>query len=157
MAQKHMVICQSCGKRFDVDAKGGYYNAASRRYTCKSCAKKAQANRRERTTGMRQSTGAMIAKIAAGALFVFVGIFQNGEKWQFSMFATGLVLGAALIAWGLLPYLKVKKAQREAAEAEAAAAEAERLALENEPWICPACKATTKGAVCEYCGSPRQK
>ena len=60
----------------------------------------------------------------------------------------------ALIAWGVVPWLTAKKKR----EAAAASAEAARIAAEqqrlNEPKLCPACGATTKGLRCEYCGTP---
>ena len=153
---KHLVVCQFCGRQFDAN-KGGYYNSTSRRYTCKSCGKKNkkerknyEADQREAKTGMRQTTGAMIAKIAVGLLFFFIGFTMD----SFGSAITGIVLGLALIAWGLLPWLMPRLKAKKEAEAEAArqAAEAERLA--NAPKICPACGAHTKGQKCEYCGAP---
>lgn len=94
---RHMVICEQCGRRFDANT-GSYYNSASRRYTCKSCAikiynqqraiqrqenaarRKAAADEREKNTGMRQSTGAMIAKIVFGVLFLLV-VFGKVMRW----------------------------------------------------------------------------
>lgn len=145
---KHMVTCVQCGRQFDAN-RGGYYNRSSRRYTCKSCGKRLQADRNERATGMRQSRGAMIAKIAIGALFLICGFMSPEGGWTVGYFLTALVIGGALIAWGLLPYLRAKK--EASAEAEARA-EAKRE-LENEPKRCPACGAISKGKYCEYCGS----
>lgn len=146
--QKHMVTCVQCGRQFDAN-RGGYYNRSSRRYTCKSCARKAQADHNERSTGMRQSRGAMIAKIAIGALFIIAGFSSPEGGWSIGYFLTALVIGGALIAWGLVPYLKAKKEASAEAEARAEA----RRAAENEPKVCPSCGATTKGRYCEYCGS----
>ena len=153
---KHIVVCQYCGKQFDAN-KGGYYNSTSRRYTCKSCGSKAkkeqkeyEADKREAKTGMRQSMGAMIAKIAVGVVFFFIGFTMD----SFGSAIIGIVIGLALIAWGLLPWLMPRLKAKKDAEAEAAklAAEAERIA--NAPKICPACGAHTKGQKCEYCGAP---
>ena len=154
MAQKHMVVCVECGRQFDA-SRGAHYDPKTRRYTCKSCVKKYNADVRERSTGMRQSTGAMIAKIAIGAIFVISGFTGGLGKMAESVgegigtLLTGVILGAALIAWGLLPYLKAKKAS-EAAAAQRMAAES---AKQNAPKTCPACGAQTKGDVCEYCGA----
>ena len=154
MARKHMVICVQCGRQFDA-RKGAHYDPQSRRYTCKSCVKKYNGDVRERSTGMRQSKGAMIAKIAFGAIFVIAGFTGGLGKMAESVgegigtILTGVILGAALIAWGLLPYLKVKKAN-EAADARAAA---EDFVRKNALRKCPACGAMTKGDVCEYCGA----
>lgn len=155
MAQKHMVICVQCGRQFDA-RKGAHYDPQTRRYTCKSCVKKYNGDVRERQTGMRQSKGAMIAKLAFGAIFVIsaFGAFAEGLKESVATaigsLLVGLVLGAALIAWALLPYFKAKK-DREAAAARAAA---EDFARRNAPKKCPACGAMTKGENCEYCGAP---
>lgn len=148
MASKHLVTCVQCGNQFDAN-RGGYYNRQTRRYTCKSCARKMKADRNERTTGMRQSKGAMIAKIAVGVLFVIAGFSSPESGWSVGYFLTALVIGAALIAWGIAPALQSKRKASAEAEARAEA----RRALENEPKRCPACGATSKGKYCEYCGS----
>lgn len=153
---KHMVTCLSCGKRFDAN-RGGYYLKSRQRYLCPKCGKEhnrevkeERADVREAQTGMRQSMGAMIAKIAVGALFFFVAFTMDSA----GSVIVGLVIGLALIAWGLLPWLLPRLQAKKDAEAEAAAARAEAERLANEPKICPACGAHTKGEKCEYCGSP---
>lgn len=146
MARKHIVVCRECGRQFDVN-KGGYYDKLSGRYTCKSCGKRINGDVRERSTGMRQSKGAMIAKIAIGVIFLIVSL-SSGELDAAGR-AIGIVIAAALIAWALLPYFKAKK-DREAAAARSAA---EEFARRNAPKKCPACGAMTKGDNCEYCGA----
>ena len=153
---KHMVICMNCGKRFDA-SRGGYYFKSQRRYMCPKCGKahnrevkEEQADYREEKTGMRQTQGAMIAKIAVGLLFV-ISAFATGS---FGAVLTGIVIGLALIAWGLLPWLLPRLKEKKEAEAAAAAARAEEERLANLPKICPACGAHTKGQTCEYCGAP---
>ena len=156
LVPKHIVICVECGKQFDA-SWGGYYDKSTRRYTCKSCAKKIkkgerqaqkeqEADVREATTGMRQSSGAMIAKIAFGVLFI-ISAFQTGSVGSTLV---GLVIGVALIAWGALPAYSAKRSAQ-AAEAEALRATEEEA---NKPKRCSACGAVTKGNYCEYCGSP---
>ena len=121
--------------------------------------KKAAADAREKATGMRQSNGAMIAKIVVGALFLISGITTNWSEAADTSDPVGtmifsILVGLALIAWGLIPWLTAKKKREAAAvkaEAERRAAEERRL---NEPKLCPACGATTKGLQCEYCGRP---
>ncbi len=150
---KHMVTCVHCGRRFDANM-GAYYNSATRRYSCKACGKKvnqaykrsqrtAAADQREVRTGMRQSLGAMIAKIAFGAIFIISCI---GSEIQ--TFLVGLVLGGALIAWGLVPYLRARQQKQEA--------QAEQEAIRSAPKQCKNCGAFTSGNYCEYCGSPLQ-
>ena len=147
MAKKHMVICRECGKQFDANV-GGYYDKNDRRYVCKKCGttlqkeyrkevKERQAAVREERTGMRQSFGAMIAKIAAGALFIVTGFSSPEGGWTLGYFLTAVVMGAALIAWGLLPYLKAKKAKEDKQE---------------KAKVCESCGATGTGETCDYCG-----
>lgn len=154
MASKHLVVCVQCGRQFDAN-RGAHYDPQTRRYTCRSCLKKNAGNARERSTGMRQSKGAMIAKLAFGAIFVisafgaFADGLSEGVGKAIGALLVGLVLGAALIAWGLLPWLKVKRES----EAAAARAAAEEFARKNALRKCPACGAMSKGDVCEYCGA----
>ena len=152
---KHMVICQKCGRQFDA-SRGGYYDAASRRYTCKSCGKahnrtlkEAEADKREARTGMRQTQGAMIAKIVVGVICI-ISAFATETA---GAALVGIIVGLGVIAWGLLPWWKVKKAEKAAAAAAAAEAQAKIDAQK----VCPFCGAPTKGEVCEYCGSPLPK
>ena len=145
MAQKHMVVCQRCGRQFDAN-KGASYDRQSRRYTCKKCVKEMAGNARERSTGMRQSIGAMIAKIAIGVIFLITAFTK---ELDLAARGIGVVIAAALVAWGLIPYLKAKKAR----EAEAARGVEAEIARQNVPKKCPACGAMTKGDVCEYCGA----
>lgn len=143
MASKHIVVCQNCGRQFDAN-KGGYYNKTTRRYTCKACGNQAK-------TGMKQSKCAMIAKIFFGLMFIIVGIAPpEPNEFSVSTFLIGLVIGVALIAWGIMPYIKAKKIEK----AEAEQAELFRRKLADQVVICPHCGARTKGNVCEYCGSP---
>lgn len=161
-SKKHIVTCVQCGRRFDA-SWGGYYNSSTRRYTCRRCGSKikreqrtAEAIVREERTGMRQTLGAMIAKIAVGLLFVIAAfpLLTNKESGGVGPFLTGLVLGAALIAWGLLPWLKARRESQAAAEAIQAEEAAALRAKLNAPKVCPACGASTKGEKCEYCGAP---
>ena len=156
---KHMVTCMNCGKRFDAN-RGGYYFKTKQRYMCPKCGKahnrelkEEQADVREAQTGMRQTTGAMIAKIAVGVVFFFMGFTMD----SFGSAIVGIVIGLALIAWGLLPWLLPRLKEKKEADAAAAAARAEAERLANEPKICPACGAHTKGQKCEYCGAPLDK
>jgi len=121
--------------------------------------RKEAADARQKATGMRQSNGAMIAKLAFGFLFFVSGLTtdwksQPGvENPVFSM-VFSVILGLALIAWGLIPYLNARKLRAEAAakkEAALRAAEEQRM---NTLKICPACGARTKGDRCEYCDTP---
>lgn len=108
--------------------------------------------------GMRQSYGAMIAKIGMGALFLITAFTTNWKEESpgspLAPMLLAIVFGLALLAWGILPWWNAKRriASAEAKkQAEAAAAEQARL---NAPKRCPSCGAATKGEQCEYCGSP---
>ena len=109
--------------------------------------------------GMQLSRGAMIAKCVFGALFLISGVTTNWAQDEDVSNPVGamllsIVIGLALIAWGVVPWYKARKAAAEA-EAEARAArEREEQRRLNEPKVCRACGATTKGTVCEYCGTP---
>lgn len=141
MASKHLVVCQSCGRQFDAN-RGGYYNRATRRYTCKACGNQAR-------TGMKQSKAAMIAKIVFGVLFILVGIAPTEpQENPVAFFLTSLLIGGALIAWGLVPYIKVKKNLKRQEE-ELRQTKRELYRMEKK---CPACGAMSKGKYCEYCG-----
>lgn len=126
--RKHIVTCVYCGRQFDK-SEGGYYLPKSRRYVCKRCEDKqkteqaernkarkaaereAEADERERVTGMRQSKTAMLVKIIIGVLFLFSAI-SLAVQGNISSFVCGLVIGGALVAWGLVPYLKAKSGRR---------------------------------------------
>ena len=123
--------------------------------------RKEAADERERTTGMRQSTGAMIAKIVFGTIFLISGVTTDwaaqaepGASNPYGPMVVSLVVGLGLIAWGLIPWLRAKKKREELARQAQAAAQAEAYRRANEPKLCPACGATTKGERCEYCGTP---
>ena len=121
--KKHIVTCVKCGRQFDANEGGAYY-PESRRYVCKRCvdkqkseqserekARKAEADERERVTGMRQSKAAMLVKIVVGVLFLFAAV-SLAVQGNISSFVCGLVIGGALVAWGLVPYLKAKSGRR---------------------------------------------
>lgn len=126
--RKHIVTCVYCGRQFNKN-EGGYYLPKSRRYVCKRCEDKqkaeqaernkarkaaereAEADERERVTGMRQTKAAMLAKIAAGILFLG-GSGSLIAQGEISSFVCGLAISAALVAWGLVPYLKAKSRRR---------------------------------------------
>lgn len=100
--------------------------------------REAAIEKKKQSAKMKQSIGAMIAKIAVGCLFLVVsfGMDNAGEV------CVGLILAAALIAWGFVPYFMAKKKQEELRRKEA-----------RRKKVCPACGATTRGDTCEYCGS----
>ena len=126
--KKHIVTCVKCGRQFDANEGGSYY-PESRRYVCKHCVDKqkdiqkeqakahkaaereAEADERERVTGMRQSKTAMLVKIVVGVLFLFSAV-SLAVQGNISSFVCGLAIGGALVAWGLVPYLKAKSGRR---------------------------------------------
>ena len=59
-----------------------------------------RADEREARTGMRQSKGAMIAKIVLGGLFLAVSLEPSDGEWTIGYFLFCLILGGGLIAWG---------------------------------------------------------
>ena len=83
--------------------------------------RRTRADEREARTGMRQSTGAMIAKIAFGLMFILVCFDDSEDALSFGATMVGLCMGGALLAWGLLPYLEARR-KRKAREATEEAA-----------------------------------
>ncbi|MBR0441639.1 MAG: hypothetical protein IJJ75_04450 [Firmicutes bacterium] len=75
--------------------------------------RRAEADKREAETGMRQTLGGMIVKIAAGALFIAVALERDNGTWSISYFLTGVILGLSLIAWGLIPYLGARRKKKD--------------------------------------------
>ena len=152
MASKHMVICLQSGQRFDVN-RGGYYNSQRRRYTFKKCGKALKTATRKQRNGTKQSTGAMIAKIVIGALFVIAGFSSPDDGWTFGYFLTALLIGGGLILWGLYPQLKAyKKSKIETAQHNIAITQ-ENAAVK----VCASCGASGSGSFCEYCGTAYTK
>ena len=112
--KKHIVTCVKCGRQFDANEGGSYY-PESRRYVCKHCVDKqkdiqkeqakarkaaereAEADERERVTGMRQSKTAMLVKIVVGVLFLFSAV-SLAVQGNISSFVCGLAIGGALVA-----------------------------------------------------------
>ena len=90
------------------------------------------ADEREARTGMRQSKGAMIAKIVLGGLFFAVSFDRSDGEWSIGYFLFCLILAGGMIAWGLLPYLEARKKQKEAEEAKKAARDAKILSVPLE-------------------------
>ncbi len=154
MAAKHLVVCVQCGRQFDAN-RGGYYNSSTRRYTCKDCGRRMTSQPSAARPAAPQPVTAksllspMIGKIAIGAIIAIVGIiflFMGG--WFFTIF---MLPGAAVfVLWGVLPYVKQKKKE---GEMKAAILKAQEE-IRNRQKTCPKCGATTKGQVCEFCGSP---
>ena len=70
-----------------------------------------KADEREAKTGMRQSIGVMIAKIAAGCMFIAVSLEDYGGDME--GFLVGVILGLACIAWGLVPFLMAQQKKKE--------------------------------------------
>ncbi len=91
-----------------------------------------RADEREARTGMRQSKGAMIAKIVLGGLFLAVSLEPSDGEWTIGYFLFCLILGGGLIAWGLLPYLDARRRHKEAEEAKRAARDAKILSVPLE-------------------------
>lgn len=108
----------------------------------------------------RPGIGGTIAKIAFGVIFLAISGSDPGQSDPTLFIVMCLTIGLALIAWGVLPWLRFRseeKRQRLEAERqreEAARLRAERKAAEqNRIRVCPNCGASGRGLTCEYCGS----
>ena len=107
------------------------------------------------STNKKPRIGGMIAKVTVGAIFILVGVAPDPE-FDAGGRGMGIILGLALIAWALLPYFSYKKhykAVMDEIDREEKEIASIKEALRNKPRKCPHCGATTRGMVCEYCGS----
>lgn len=109
---KHIVSCVACGRQFDAN-EGGKYDAAVRRYTCPDCAGRqydaavsALAKRLKRR---------FILKIVFGILFIISGL-TAGSEYSTGAVILCIVIGVALLAWALIPYMKAKRELQEKEE-----------------------------------------
>ena len=101
----------------------------------------------------RGAWGKTIAKLAVGLIFL-VTAFSMEET---DTMLVGLVIALAIIAWGLIPLLRSWLAFRSSQERRQEAERQRRAAArqrQNTVRTCPNCGASTKGPICEYCGSP---
>ena len=110
----------------------------------------------KKTTNKKPSIGAMIAKIAFGLIFIMIGIMPDDE-FDMGARSMSIIIGLALIAWAIAKYVSWHK-QRDLIMHEIEREEQEinelKSALNNRARKCPHCGATSRGRVCEYCGSP---
>jgi hypothetical protein len=144
------VSCGVCGKAFDFE-HGGHYDEKKRRFICPACGRDGGARRIKRPT-----VGGTVAKVAFGALFLAISIDKPDDGDWLSYFLVSMVVGLSLIAWGLLPWLRLRKEEKkqrammDQLQQDQIRQRQEKLA---QPKLCPACGATSSGLVCEYCGT----
>ena len=103
----------------------------------------------------RPSIGGLIAKVAFGAMFIAIGIAPDPE-FDAGGRSVAIIMGVAIIVWGFAKVLIWNKRRNdilEEIEREEQEIRSMKEALRNKPRKCPHCGATTKGTVCEYCGS----
>ena len=96
------------------------------------------------------SAGKIIARIAIGILFILAGFSTPDDGWTVSYFLTALVMGGALIAWGVCPVMQARKATQ--TPPVVPGTEEQHRTLR----ICACCGAPGTGDVCEYCGQKHQ-
>lgn len=84
--------------------------------------------------------GFTILKVALGVMFIFTGITMDMQS-----FLVALVLGIALIVWGLLSY---RNGKIELAAKENEKIDSKRMVARK----CPGCGAEFVGNECPYCG-----
>jgi len=146
MVPTHWVVCKYCGKKFDVEKKGGYFDGT--RYICKSCGKmikkQAKANTLNLNTNSNDTWFKKYWKILFGVFFLIGGFGNIGQDWEAAIF--GVLTGAGLLFYNFYPQIKAKNQEKEQKEAEQKARAEERK-------NCKACGAQTKGDYCEFCGS----
>lgn len=95
------------------------------------------------------STGVLITKLAIAAIFAVTGFVpaENSGRIEVINILVGLIMGAAIAAWGLLGY---KNSQKAWEEHQASMPEQNK----NRIRICKQCGAHSTGDFCEYCGAP---
>lgn len=123
MAKQKEKYCSRCGKMLIFS----YYRKPGSSYKlCKKCYREKRredfkqeieykkemkqqkiADRIERT-GMRQSYFSMIIKILLGVLFIYSSAHAFLDK-DYGVMRTALIIGAAFLAWGILPFIFRKK------------------------------------------------
>ena len=64
----------------------------------------------QQNTPKTPSLGVTIAKVAVGAMFIVIGLEDLFTDFSGTMI--GIIIGAALIAWGLIPYREAKRRQQ---------------------------------------------
>lgn len=104
----------------------------------------------------RPSIGGTIAKIVFGVMFIALSFSEPQRSDPVTYVVTSLAIGFGLIAWGLLPWLRFRKEEKRLAaekEEQARLRYEQRAEKDNAVKLCPACGATSRGKVCEYCGS----
>ena len=148
MAKRRQVTCEECGRRFTPGSIIYHYDRKSRRYTCNSCYRRLYG---KQTHILGQKAWAFALKVFFGLMFVLVAFSPDKAKEDWlSTSILGIVIGLGLFAWAAIPVIKEKQYRREQEEYS----EALRRKIENQTTVCSHCGATTKGDVCEYCGSP---
>lgn len=156
----YWVVCKFCGRLFDVCKEGGAYDG--NRHICKSCVKTMFTPRGINgdivQIPQEQSWFKTNWKIFFGIFFLIGGFGNIGQNGQSALF--GIIVGAVLTYAHFYPQIKVRRLEKaeKAAElnkkkAELEAKRAEVQAIAEEPKRCKACGATTRGKICEYCGS----
>lgn len=170
MSSKHMVVCYKCGKQFDANTRGSRYNEKKRRYMCKDCYKSIQAankvaeQQRIKSVDLalasgeisenkatilkhKNSKGKMIAGIIVAACG-FVSLFATDKTVSYIVISILMILiGAGLLAW----YFLGEKKYKDAITAEKN--DVKQPDQETFTKVCSKCGASTRGQVCEYCGS----
>lgn len=100
----------------------------------------------------KPSLGPTVAKVAIGVAFIATG-FTNLDR-GIGFLGVALVIGGALIAWGVIPHIQYRQALEAAEEQQRLEEEQARQVELNKVKKCPACGARSQGERCEYCGHP---
>ena len=109
---KHEVACYDCGRMFDVEAEGGMYLQRQRRYLCPSCM--VAREERQKAAAEKKLRRAMIWKVIVGVIFLVTAFTGNPGTTSRGLFIfSGLLIGGGFLAWGLIPYLRHRRANNE--------------------------------------------
>lgn len=176
MSDKNTVTCARCGRK--IQKTSGDYLVTKGRVLCKLCVR----DELSRTVSSGQTDEASLnMAVASGEITpeqATIASANNSKAkliWAIVLLVVGLVgLGNAaneersylivcivLIAAGLLLLAlwffgrkKLAAAIKTERERRLRMKESREAAVKNAPKRCPHCGASTKGEICEYCGSP---
>lgn len=108
MARKHMVICQVCGRQFDMNAEGGYRNKSTGRHVCKDCYRKAESMSKQQQKEQRKADGIARRGMKQTYLAMFLKIFCGAAAITAALKShpVFIVVGVALILLGVIPFIR---------------------------------------------------
>ena len=106
-----------------------------------------------------QPTALFIIALILSAYFLYIAFHLAGRgssDWLFDFLLAFVIFDGPFWCWAFIPFAYARKRDKRKKEEElreAEAARAYRIEQENRIKVCSACGATSRGFVCEYCGT----